>query len=175
VATKPQSKPVPAAYSAAGDSRAKADPTAERLSRGADSTAERLSRGAIHPPQDANPSVPGADPAADLSHQVSALEQSVESLRRTAESLLARQGRTVKLATASLRDAYPFPDPHFSADVVTSQVDKARPVGSQKAAELTYQESTGLLAVRGVRRTGEPWVCLIPASNIKGMRVLEEG
>lgn len=110
----------------------------------------------------------------DASHEVAALTQAVQILANIAVSLVANQGRTVRLATLILKDAYPFPEPHFSADVITSEVDKTRPVGAQKRADLTLHEATGIVAVRGVRRNKSEWVCLIPVSNIKGMLVAED-
>ncbi|MFI5401062.1 MAG: hypothetical protein ACHQZQ_08440 [SAR324 cluster bacterium] len=133
----------------AAKSQSKPVHTASAAASAAGGTAERSPQGADSP---AGRPPPGADPAAGR--------------------LPPSADRTIQIATVSLRDAYPFPEPHFSADVVTSQVDKSRPVGSQKSAQLTYHESAGLLAVRGVRRDKSEWTCLIPASNIKGMRVL---
>ena len=150
---------------------------------------QRPPQGADDSTRDAARPAGGADPAPQRfppgPDTIAALERSVAAFSRAAQALLEQQGRiaerlpqgadrTVPLASVSLKEAYPFPEPHFSADVVTSQVDKSRPVGSQKSAQLTYHESTGVLAVRGVRRDKSEWTCLIPASNIKGMRVLED-
>ena len=187
MAKQSQSKPVHAG-----------DGGPERPPQGADDS----TRDAARPAGGADPAPqrfpPGPDAIAALERSVAALSRTAQALleqqdriaerdRLAAERLREAQtalprgaddsvrgaDRTVPLASVSLKEAYPFPEPHFSADVVTSQVDKSRPVGSQKSAQLTYHESTGVLAVRGVRRDKSEWTCLIPASNIKGMRVLE--
>jgi len=158
--------PAPQRFPPGPDAIAALERSVAALSRTAQALLEQQDRIAERDRQAAEPPSASARPDQRGREAQTALPRGAGDSVRGVDS-------TVPLASVSLKEAYPFPEPHFSADVVTSQVDKSRPVGSQKSAQLTYHESTGVLAVRGVRRDKSEWTCLIPASNIKGMRVLE--